>query len=121
MIGYVTVGTNDLEKAGKFYDELLGVLGAKRVMEMERFIGWGTGPGAPMLLVMKPYDGKPATVGNGVMVALHAGTQANVDALFNKARALGGPDEGAPGIRMGTFYGAYSRDADGNKLCFFIM
>lgn len=121
MIGYVTIGTNDLERAGKFYDELLGILGAKRAMESDRYIGWGTDPSAPMVMVMKPFDGKPATVGNGAMVALFAGAQDKVDALYNKARALGGADEGAPGNRGGTFYGAYARDLDGNKLCFFVM
>lgn len=121
MIGYVTVGTNDLTAAGRFYDELLSLVGAKRVMEDERFIGWGAGKGAPMLLVMKPFDGKPATVGNGVMVAFAAGSRENVDALYAKARALGAADEGAPGVRTGTFYGAYARDLDGNKICFFVM
>ena len=121
MIGYVTVGTNDLARAGKFYDDLLGVLGAKRVMESERFIGWGAGKGQPMLMVMKPFDGKPATAGNGAMVAFFAGDQGKVDALHKKARELGAADEGAPGIRSGTFYGAYARDLDGNKICFFVM
>ena len=72
MIGYVTIGTNDLARAGKFYDELLGLIDAKRAMESERYIGWGAGKGSPMLMVMKPYDGKPATVGNGAMVAFFA-------------------------------------------------
>ncbi len=121
MIGYVTLGTNDLAKAASFYDGLLSVLGAKRVMEYDRFIAWSTGQGTPMLLLMKPYDDQPATVGNGVMVALAAGSQDNVNALHAKAMSLGGADEGAPGIRTGTFYGAYCRDLEGNKLCFFTM
>ncbi len=121
MIGYVTVGTNDLARAATFYDALLQEIGGTRAMEDARYIGWGGGAGSPMLLVMKPFDGKPATVGNGAMVALAAGSQAKVDALYAKAIALGAQDEGAPGNRGGTFYGAYCRDLDGNKLCFFVM
>ena len=121
MIGYVTLGTNDLERGAKFYDDLLAGMGAKRVMEMERFIAWGTGPGTPMLLLMKPFDGKPATIGNGVMVALAAGSKEKVDALYKKAIELGAKDEGPAGPRGDAFYGGYCRDLDGNKLCFFHM
>lgn len=121
MIGYVTLGTNDLPKAAKFYDELLAGLGARRVMEMERFVAWSNGKGSPMLLLMKPFDGKPATVGNGVMVALAAGSKEKVDELYKKALALGSKDEGPAGPRSGSFYGAYVRDLEGNKLCFFHM
>ena len=70
MIGYVTIGTNDLPRAAKFYDALLGEVGAKRVMENEQFIAWSVRPDKPGLGVTKPFDKKPATVGNGVMVAL---------------------------------------------------
>jgi len=121
MIGYVTLGTNDLARGAGFYDGVLAELGAKRVMDMERFIAWAVAPGTPMLLLMKPFDGKPATVGNGTMVSLAAGSHEKVDALYQKAIALGAADEGAPGIRSGTFYGAYVRDLEGNKLCFFTM
>ncbi len=121
MIGYVTLGTNDLARAAKFYDEVLQKIDAKRVMETERFIAWSTGKGAPMLLLMKPFNGQPASVGNGVMVSLAAGSTEKVDALYHQAMALGSVDEGAPGPRTGTFYGAYCRDPDGNKLCFFTM
>jgi len=119
MIGYVTVGTNDKDRAAKFYDELLGVMGAKRTWEMDKLIGWGTGPGSPMLMIIKPADGKPATVGNGMMVALAAKDKAQVDAVYKKAIALGGKDEGAAGPRGDSFYGGYFRDMDGNKLCVF--
>ena len=115
MIGYVTLGTNDLARAAKFYDELLAVIGAKRVLESERFVSWSTGGGAPSLGVIKPYDGKPATAGNGTMVALALDSQEKVKALYDKAIALGAKDEGPPGIRWGTFYAAYFRDLDGNK------
>ena len=121
MIGYVTLGTNDLQRAAKFYDALLGELGAKRAMEMESFIAWATAPNTPMVSVIKPYDKKPATVGNGVMVALMVDSKAKVDALHKKALALGGKDEGAPGPRGDGFYAGYFRDLDGNKLnAFFI-
>ena len=122
MIGYVTLGTNDITRAGKFYDALLGEIGAKRGMQNDHFIAWGVSPDKPGLGVIKPFDGKPATVGNGVMVSLAAGSKDKVNALHAKAMALGGKDEGAPGPRGdGGFYAAYCRDLDGNKLSFFCM
>jgi len=121
MIGYVTVGTNDLDRAGKFYDALLAELGAKRAMEMPTFIAWAAPPNTSMVSVIKPHDGKPATVGNGVMVALAANSKAQVDAIHRKALALGGKDEGAPGPRGPGFYAGYFRDLDGNKLNAFFM
>ncbi len=119
MIGYVTLGTNDIERAAKFYDQLLAVLGAKRTMETEKFIAWGTSPTAPMLSLIKPADGKAATVGNGVMVALAASSKAEVDAVYHKAIALGGKDEGPAGPRGDGFYAGYFRDSEGNKLSAF--
>lgn len=124
MIGYVTLGTNDLERARGFYDALLGLLGATRLMELESgFTLWGTSFGKPGLAVTPPYDGKEATIGNGVMPALAVDSRDKVDALHAKAMALGGADEGAPGLRSPegpqAFYGAYFRDLDGNKLAVF--
>jgi predicted lactoylglutathione lyase len=122
MIGYVTIGTNDLARAAAFYDALLAELGGKRMMETEQFIAWSAGQQAAGLGVSKPFDKKPATVGNGVMVALHAKNAAQVDALHRKALQLGGTDEGAPGPRGSEgFYAGYFRDLDGNKLNFFCM
>lgn len=121
MIGYVTLGTNDLQRAAAFYDALLGELGAKRAMEMETFIAWATAPNTPMIAVIKPYDGKPATVGNGVMVAILVDSKAKAEALHKKALALGGKDEGAPGPRGPGFYAGYFRDLDGNKLNAFFL
>jgi catechol 2,3-dioxygenase-like lactoylglutathione lyase family enzyme len=121
MIGYVTVGTNDLKRAAAFYDALLAEVGAKRMMETEQFIAWSVRPGAPGLGVTKPFDKKAATVGNGVMVALEASNAAQVDALYRKALELGGKDEGPPGPRGEGFYAGYFRDLDGNKLNFFYM
>ncbi len=124
MIGYVTVGTNDLDKSRAFYASLLGTVAAK---ELHRFESgatiFGTSMKQPCVCVMKPFDGKAATVGNGTMVAFAAGSRANVDALHAKAMALGGACEGKPGVRgpdgPQAFYGAYFRDLDGNKLCAF--
>ena len=121
MIGYVTLGTSNIERAGEFYDALLGELGAKRLMNSERFIAWGTGPGAPMLSIILPFDEKQATVGNGVMIALNAESREQVDGLHKKALELGGADEGAPGPRGDGFYAGYFRDLDGNKLNAFLM
>jgi catechol 2,3-dioxygenase-like lactoylglutathione lyase family enzyme len=121
MIGYVTIGTNDLPRAAAFYDALLGEVGAKRMMENDQFIAWSVRPGSPGLGVTKPFDKKPATVGNGVMVALEAASAVQVDALYRKAVQLGATDEGAPGDRGGGFYAGYFRDLDGNKLNFFFM
>jgi catechol 2,3-dioxygenase-like lactoylglutathione lyase family enzyme len=118
VVGYVTIGSNDFEKAVAFYDALLGELGAKRFLEMENFILW-TLPGSMQggIAVVRPYDGKPATVGNGMMVAITANSPAQVDELHAKALALGGSDEGAPGPRgVPGFYVGYFRDLDGNKL-----
>jgi predicted lactoylglutathione lyase len=114
MIGYVTLGTNDLARAAKFYDALLAEIGAKRTLETEQFISWSAG--GPGLGLIKPFDKKAATAGNGTMVALAVDSQEKVKALYDKAIALGAKDEGGPGLRWGTFYAAYFRDLDGNKL-----
>ncbi len=121
MIGYVTLGTNRYDEAAKFYDELFADLGASRIIESDRFIAWGTGMTSPAVSIAKPYDGKPATVGNGVMVALVVNSTDKVDAIHAKALALGGTDEGAPGPRGEGFYAGYFRDLDGNKLNAFCM
>jgi catechol 2,3-dioxygenase-like lactoylglutathione lyase family enzyme len=119
MIGYATLGTNDIARAASFYDALLAEFGAKRAMQNDRFIAWSAGPNSPMVSVIKPFDGKPATVGNGTMVALIGSSKAQVDVVYKKALALGGKDEGAPGPRGDGFYAGYFRDLDGNKLnCF---
>ena len=120
MIGYVTLGTNDMPRAAHFYDELFSVVGGKRSYETEKFIAWGKDPKAPMLFVIKPADGGKATVGNGVMVALAAKDKEEVDKIYQKAIALGGKCEGPAGPRGEGFYAGYFRDADGNKLCAFV-
>ena len=121
MIGYVTVGTNDLERAAKFYDAIAAEMGTARMMEFDSFIAWGSTGGAAGIAATKPLDGKPASVGNGVMVALEAKDHDQVQRLYDIALANGGSDEGAPGPRGEGFYAAYFRDPDGNKLNAFVM
>ena len=121
MIGYVTLGTNDIKKAASFYDELFATIGAGRFLENEEFIAWTTGMDQPGISITKPFDGKPATVGNGVMVAIMLDSTDKVDAFYQKAIELGATDEGEPGPRgeLSGFYAGYFRDLDRNKLNFF--
>lgn len=125
MIGYVTLGTDDLDRARAFYDALLAELGAKRLMEFPQngFTLYGTGWGKPGIAITRPYDGEPAVAGNGNMAAIVVDTRDKVDSFYGKAISLGGSDEGAPGLRspegQQAFYGAYFRDPDGNKVCVF--
>ena len=121
MIGYVTLGTNDLQRAAKFYDALAAELDTPRMMEFDTFIAWGKPGGGAGIGLTKPYDGNPATVGNGAMVALEAKDEAQVQRLYEIALANGGSDEGAPGPRGEGFYAGYFRDPDGNKLNAFVM
>ena len=122
MIGYVTLGTNDLKRAVAFYDELLSVMGAGRFMEVEDiFVAWAVSPDKPGLSVTKPFDGNPATVGNGMMVALAVDSKEMVHKVYDKAIELGGQDEGPAGPRGDEFYAGYFRDLDGNKLNVFCM
>jgi catechol 2,3-dioxygenase-like lactoylglutathione lyase family enzyme len=122
MIGYVTVGTNDMARAAKFYDTLLASIGAKRLMEFDSFIAWSASPAQPGFSIAKPFDGKPACVGNGCMSAFAMDKPEKVDAFYKLALALGASDEGAPGPRGDSgFYAGYFRDLDGNKLNAFCM
>lgn len=116
MIGYVTLGTNDLPRAAAFYDTLLAELGARRTMDFGRGIAWGKSTDTPGLGIVKPFDGNAATAGNGVMVALAASSREEVDRVHRKALELGGKDEGPVGPRGDGFYAGYFRDLDGNKL-----
>jgi predicted lactoylglutathione lyase len=120
MIGYVTLGTNDLQRAAAFYDAIGAELGVRRFMERETFMTWGK-PGGVGIMITRPYDGKAASVGNGVMVAFAARDTAHVDRIYQLAISLGAQDEGPPGPRGGGFYGAYFRDPDGNKLNAFVF
>lgn len=119
MLAYVTLGSNDKEKALEFYDAVLGELGAQRGFGMERlqFYSIGEDMSKPMLAVGPPWDEKAASVGNGVMASLAAPDRETVDKVYARAIEMGGTCEGEPGERMPIFYGAYFRDLDGNKLC----
>ena len=121
MIGYVTLGTNDLKRAAAFYDKLAAELGVGRFMESDTFIAWGAPGGGAGLGLTKPFDGKAPSVGNGVMVAFAAKDKAQVDRVYKLAMSLGATDEGPPGPRGEGFYAAYFRDLDGNKLNAFVM
>lgn len=121
MLGYATIGVKDLAKAEAFYGELLGVIGGAQMFGSERIKFFGDGKGGHLAICI-PYNEETPDPGNGNMVAIDAGTRENADALYAKALALGATDEGEPGERIpGMFYGAYVRDPDGNKLCFFEM
>lgn len=122
MIGYVTVGSNDLERAVAFYDELLALLGAGRFMEDPgNFVAWATGPDQPGFSVTKPFNGQPAAAGNGHMTAFAVNSKELVHKVYDKALELGGTDEGPAGPRGEQFYAGYFRDLDGNKLNVFYM
>ncbi|UYH54723.1 VOC family protein [Qipengyuania sp. SS22] len=127
MIGYVTVGTNDLARAAQFYDPVAAELGVGRMMDFDSFIAWGDMDGAAGIAATKPFDGEAATVGNGTMVALQAQDRDQVQRLYDIALANGGSCEGEPGPRGEpdangmVFYAAYFRDPDGNKLNAFLM
>lgn len=119
MIGYVCLGTSDMDRARHFYTTLLAPLGASVLMDMGRFAAIGNTPGQPMLAVCTPWDEKAPTHGNGTMVAIPPGSVELVNELHARALEFGGTDEGEPGERGEGFYGAYCRDPDGNKLCFY--
>lgn len=122
MIGYVTIGVSDLEKARDFYGKLFAAMGGKELFGFDRIKFYGTGDGQPMLAICVPFNENEAACGNGNMVAFAAGGKPEVDVLYAKAIELGAVDEGEPGQRIeDTFYGAYVRDFDGNKLCFYEM
>lgn len=121
MIGYVTLGTQDLARAAEFYDAIGAEMGVSRMGGDERYIAWGVPGGGAGIGITLPFDGEPATVGNGVMVALEAKDQQQVDRLHALALSLGGTCEGAPGERFPGFYAAYFRDRDGNKLNAFVF
>ena len=121
MIGYSTIGSKDLPKAVAFYDALLGEIGGKRLMELDRIKFYGTDAGGAMLAVCTPADEGVQSSGNGQMVAIPGGSPEGAQALYNKAIELGATDAGEPGQRLDFFYGSYVYDPDGNKLCFFHM
>jgi catechol 2,3-dioxygenase-like lactoylglutathione lyase family enzyme len=119
MLLYLTIGTNDLAAATRFYDPVMATLGLHRQRTEPDEIGFAThGDTRCRLWITQPYDKRPATVGNGSMPAFDAASRAAVDAFHAAALAAGGTDEGAPGLRPHgpSFYACYVRDPDGNKL-----
>ena len=122
MIGYVTIGTTDMEKAKAFWAQVLEPLGGKLLMDMDRIAFIGAAMDQPMVAVCTPFDGNPPASGNGNMIAFAAESHEQVDQLHARAMELGATDEGSPGERIpGVFYGGYFRDFDGNKAVFFKM
>ncbi|MGA1800763.1 VOC family protein [Rhizobium sp. HT1-10] len=120
MLLYVTLGTNDIHRAGHFYDAVLTGLGYRRQRDSEEEIGYAAdGDTRCRLWIVTPFNRRASSIGNGSMVALEAVSRAAVDAFHEAALAHGGIDEGAPGLRSyhANFYAAYVRDPDGNKIC----
>jgi catechol 2,3-dioxygenase-like lactoylglutathione lyase family enzyme len=123
MIGYVTIGAKDGEASARFYDAFFGAFGHERKFSDGGWTGYGPkGSDTHSVYVCPPFDGKPASFGNGMMIAFTARTQDEVQAAYKAGLAAGGSDEGAPGFRppeKQTWYGAYLRDPTGNKVCVF--
>lgn len=120
MIGYITLGSNDIAKSAKFYDQIFEILGARRVYDHDRYVAWATHVNSIIFSITTPFDGEAATSGNGTMIALTVSTQEQVNLLHAKALSLGAENEGDPGLRSGGYYCAYFRDLDGNKLNFHV-
>ena len=120
MIGFVMIGTNDLDKAIKFYDALLQIINLNRTVTNEKYIGYSSkkNPEEIEFYVTNPIDKKKATYGNGTQISFAVKSKETVDNFYNLGIKLGGKDEGAPGIRSGDYY-CYIRDLDGNKICSF--
>lgn len=118
MIGYVLLGTNQYDKASRFYDTVFAAIGGKRAMDFGTSIVWGNGQG-PLVGITQPYNKSPASYGNGTMVALQMPSKEKVHEVYDAAIKAGGMDEGPAGPRGDTFYAGYFRDLDGNKLCAF--
>lgn len=122
MIGYTTIGVSDMERAKKFYCDLFAEEGAKVVIDAGRIAFIGTQRGQPMLAVCEPYDKEAPTPGNGVMIAFPIAEKHDADRLHARALELGATCDGPAGQRIeDRFYGAYVRDPDGNKLCFYMF
>ena len=120
MQGYSTIGTNNKESAEIFYDGVLSQLNPIKLLANDRITMWLSKEDKSVILAISiPYDGEIATIGNGAMKAIALGSHEEVDQMYAKAIESGAKDDGEPGLRTETFYGAYVYDLDGNKLCFF--
>ncbi len=117
ILSHVSIGTNQFEQALAFYDAVLPVLGCRRLMEHPDAVAYGKQ--YPEFWLQTPFDGQPATVGNGTHIGFIAPTKAAVHAFYEAALAAGGQDEGAPGARADygePYYGCFVRDLDGHKI-----
>ena len=117
MLSHVSLGTNDADRAARFYDPVLAVLGMRKIGERDGAIDYGTC--MTVFSLEKPTDGQPASVGNGVHIAFLAGKRAQVDEFYRLALAHGGSDAGPPGLRPeydANYYAAFVHDPDGNKI-----
>jgi predicted lactoylglutathione lyase len=123
MISYAMVGSTNLPASGDFFDKVLGVVGAERMMKRDTAIMWGAGEGKPFFAACLPHDGNVATHGNGTMISFGCETTDQVDAMYAAAQASGGSCEGKPGPRGEDeqYYVGYFRDPDGNKFAAFYM
>ena len=121
MIGYITLGSNNVKTSAEFYDSLFAELGATRMWDTPEFVAWSKGDDSPFFAIMTPHDKNPATVGNGVMIALESQNSDTVDLIHSKAMKLGATNEGDPGLRKAGYYCGYIRDLDGNKLNFYCV
>lgn len=119
MIGYITLGSNNVPKAAAFYDSLFEIIGASRVYDYDSFVAWAVDGESVIFSITSPFNGETATSGNGTMIALVVESEKQVDLLHAKAISLGADNEGDPGMRSGGYYCAYFRDLDGNKLNFY--
>ena len=120
MIGFVMVGTNNLDKATKFYDTLLGTIKLERVVTNIKYAGYAPKkkPDEVEFYVTNPVNDQKASFGNGTQISFLVNSKDLVNNFYNTGIKLGGKDEGAPGIRSGDYY-CYIRDLDGNKICAF--
>ena len=120
MISYAMVGTKDIKRASEFFDKVLGIVGAERVMEGDTTIMWSDGqPDKPFFGVCLPHDGNKASVGNGTMISFGAASKEQVNEIYKCAMDNGGRCEGEPGMRGESYYLGYFRDPDGNKFSVF--
>ncbi len=121
MIGYTTLGSNDVQTSATFYDQLFSEMGITRLWDTPAFVAWRKDEDEPFFAITTPHNKEAATVGNGVMIAIKTDNQQIVDAIHKKALSLGGDNEGDPGLRQAGYYCAYVRDLDGNKLNFYCL
>ncbi len=119
MFSFITIGTNNLKKTGRFYSKVLKPLKIKKVLIHDRYYGFSKikSPKKIELYLIKPYNKKRATIGNGMMITFNANSKKEVEDFYKIGINLGAKDEGAPGPRHGQDYYAYIRDPDGNKIC----